>query len=402
MLIHWLSVVAALSAYHIWNLKHAIQAQLIPKNLPALFSAGGKCELIQEKEVDNRFKFCEDGLILAPGIAIFSCDLGRYEWNTVMGPMLETSRGGSLWALHYTSTTTGKPYPLELTGFPGDADMGFHPLGIDIAPGGSTGTPSRLLVINHGHHRPTVEVFSIELKSGLVTLTYEITLTHTSFVAPNAIAAISSNSFFLSHDHYFTKRMSWPFDAILPWLETFLLLPLGKVDLVSFEASPGTGVHKVQTVARNIPCANGVAVSPDGSTLAIASTARAEVLLYSKDKTAIEFVTSVRVPFGVDNLAFAGDQLLAARHPYIPELMALMKKKISRAPSYVSAITPRSASHEQPWLARIAAGANVTTAFMSGGSFLSASSGAFTDLETKTMFVVALYGSGVAKCNYAL
>ncbi|KAF8699300.1 serum paraoxonase arylesterase 2, partial [Rhizoctonia solani] len=361
--------------------------QFVPKNLPPFFNAGGSCELIREKEVDNRFKFCEDGVILAPGIAIFSCDLGRYEWNTAMGPMNETSRGGSLWALHYTSTTTEKPYPLELTSFPGDADMGFHPLGIDIALSDSAGTPSRLLVINHGRHKPTVEVFHVKLESGLVALTYETTLTHPSFVAPNAIAAVSFDSFFLSHDHYFTNRMRWPLNTILPWLETFLLLPLGKVDLISFEALPGAGVRKVQTVARNIACANGVAVSADGSTLAVASTARAEVLIYSKDKTTVKFITSIRVPFGVDNLAFAGDQLLAAGHPYAPELMALMKNKSSRAPSYVSAISPQSANQTQSWLTRILVGANLTTVFMSDGSFLSASSGASVDLEMRIMFV---------------
>ncbi|CAE6425602.1 unnamed protein product [Rhizoctonia solani] len=195
--------------------------------------------------------------------------------------------------------------------------------------------------------------------------------------------------------------MLWPFNNILPWLETFLSLPLGRVDLVFFEAL--TGVSNVRTVAPNIASANGVAVSADGSTLAIASTSRAEVLLYSKQKDDIKYVSSVRVPFAVDNLAFAGDQLLAAGHPYIPELMALLDGKSGRAPSYVTTIAPRSiesVNRKESWLARIAAGANVTTIFTSDGSFLSSSSGAFVDLETKTMFVVALYGAGVSKSMF--
>ncbi|KAJ1307875.1 hypothetical protein OPQ81_001955 [Rhizoctonia solani] len=403
MLAHWLSTIIVLLAYYVWNLKHAIQAQFVPKKLPPLFNAGGNCELIQERheEVENGFKFCEDGLIIAPGVAIFSCDPGRHEWNTVVGPMLEPGRRGSLWALHYNSTTTGKPYALELIDFPIDAD--FHPLGIDITPTDSGGTPSRLLVINHGRHNSTVEVFRIQLESNLVELAHEITLSHLSFDAPNAISAVSPTSFFLSHDHYFTNRMSWPLNTILPGLETFMSLPLGRVDLVFFGPLPATGVHKVQTVAPNIPFANGVAVSADGSTLAVASTSRAEVLFYSKNDADIKFITSVPVPFGVDNLAFAGNQLLATGHPYTPEFVALVKRKSNRAPSYVSTITPRStglADYEDSWLTRIAAGANVTTIFMSDGSFLTSSTGAFVDLETRTMFVVALYGSGVAKCNY--
>ncbi|KAH7341442.1 hypothetical protein B0J17DRAFT_646562 [Rhizoctonia solani] len=403
MLVYGLSIIVVLLAYHAWNLKHALQAQFIPKNLPPLFSAGGKCELIQERreEADNQFKFCEDGLILAPGIAIFSCDPGRHDWNTVMGPMLNPGRRGSIWALHYTTTTTEKPYSLELINFPTHAD--FHPLGIDVAHADSPGAPSRLLVVNHGRHNSTIEVFRIQIELEVVALTHEITLNDPSFVSPNAIASISQNTFFLSHDHYFTRRMSWPLNRILPLLETFLSLPLSRVDLVVFETLPGTGVRKVRTVAHNIACPNGVAVSTDGSTLAVASTSRAEVLFYSKNGADIKYITSVRVPFSADNLAFAGDQLLVAGHPYTPEFLALVKGKSNRAPSYVSAIAPRlmaSADHEESWLRRIAAGANVTTVFVSDGSFLTSSTGAFVDLETKIMFVVALYGSGVAKCNH--
>ncbi|CUA74114.1 hypothetical protein RSOLAG22IIIB_05404 [Rhizoctonia solani] len=401
MFIRWLSVIVALLAYYVWNLRHAIQAQLVRKKLPPLFSAGGKCELIQERLESNEFKFCEDGLVLAPGVAIFSCDPGRRDLNTAVGPMLEPGRRGSLWALHYTSTTTEKPYPLELINFPTNAD--FRPLGIDVTTTGSAGTPSRLLVTNRRHRNPTIEVFRIYLELNIVKLTHEITLTDPSFVSPNAIAAVSPNAFFLSHDHRFTNRMTWPLDTILPWLETFLSLPLSRVDLVFFETLPGTGVRNVRTVAPNIACANGIALSADGSTLAVASTSRAKVLFYSKCKEDIKYVSSVRVPFSVDNLAFAGDQLLAAGYPYIPDFMALADGKSSRAPSYVTAITPRlrgSTDHEESWLARITAGANVTTVFTSDGSFLTSSSGAFVDLEMKTMFVVALYGAGVSKCNH--
>ncbi|CAE6455362.1 unnamed protein product, partial [Rhizoctonia solani] len=398
MLVRSLSILVALLAWYVWSRRHAFQAQLLPKSLPPLFSADKKCELVQEKGVDNRFKFCEDGRIYAPGIAIFSCDPGRYEWNTVMGPMLNPGRRGSLWALHYNSTATEELYPLELTNFPTDAD--FHPLGIEIPPAlpsaDPNGTP-RLLAINHGRHNATIEVFSIrrDWESRLMKLEYEMTLTDPSFVAPNAIAAISPTEFLLSHDHRFTRRMTWPLNAILPVLETFLALPLGKVDLVTFD--PYTGVRKIQTVVPNVAFANGVAVSEDGSTLAIASTNHAEVLfysLYSQDKMDIKFVTSVQVPFSVDNLAFAGDKLLAAGHPYFPEFIALVKQKSDRAPSYVVEIAPQTpqkwSEHGQPqetWLARSTrpAGVSITTVFTSDGSFLSSSTGAIMDLEMKTI-----------------
>ncbi|KAH7341443.1 hypothetical protein B0J17DRAFT_646563 [Rhizoctonia solani] len=396
MLMRWVSIAVALLAWHLWNHKHAIQAQLFRKNLPSLFSADRKCELIQEK-VDNQFKFCEDGLVYAPGIAIFSCDPGRHEWNTVMVRPNDQA------------DPRGKPYRLELTNFPTDAD--FHPLGIEITPTEPTGTP-RLLVVNHKRQNSTIEVFHIQrgLEFGTVTLEYEMTLIDPSFVAPNAIAAISPNAFVLSHDHYFTRRMVWPFNMILPPLETFLALPLGKVDLITFE--PFKGVSQVQNVAHNIPFANGVAVSNDRSTLAIASTTRAEVLfysLYANGEMDIKFVSSVQIPFSVDNIAFAGDTLLAAGHPHLPEFMALVKRKSNRAPSYVVEIAPQTRKEwaddgtpRETWLAQIVGpdGASVNAAFISDGSFLSTSSGAFMDLDIGAMFVVALYGSGVAKCSH--
>ncbi|CAE6414348.1 unnamed protein product [Rhizoctonia solani] len=391
MVVRWLSIVVVLLAWYAWNLKHAIQAQLFPKDLPPLFSAGRKCELVQ----DNRFKFCEDGLVYAPGIAVFSCDPGRHEWNTVMGPMRNPDPRGSLWALHYNSTTTKEPYPLELTNFPTHAD--FHPLGIEITPADPTGM-SRLLVVNHRRENSTIEVFCIRHDQESLALEYEMTLTDRAFVAPNAIAAISPTSFILSHDHYFTRRMVWPFNMVLPALETFLALPLSQVDLVTFE--PLKGVRQVQTIVRNIPFANGVAVSKDGSTLAVASTTRAQVLFYSLfsgDKMDVKFVTLVQVPFSVDNIAFAGDRLLAAGHPYLPELMALIKQKSTRAPSHVVEIIPQAGD---TWSRSThLAGMSVNTVFTSDGSFLSSSSGAFMDLDTGTMFVVALYGAAVAKCS---
>ena len=50
-----------------WGHKHALQAQLYPKNLPPLFDNGAGCEVIRD-DLDGRFKFCEDGVVIAPGM----------------------------------------------------------------------------------------------------------------------------------------------------------------------------------------------------------------------------------------------------------------------------------------------------------------------------------------------
>lgn len=284
-----------------------------------------------------------------------------------------------------------KPYRLKLVGFPTDAD--FHPLGIEHMPRDSDGT-SRILVINHRREEPVIEVFHIQ-PGEVVTLNHEMTLRHPSFISPNSIAAISPSMFYLSQDHYFTHRLRWPLKLVLPLLETLLALPLGKVSLVLFDAE--NGVRKAQTVVPRVPFANGVAISSDGSTLALAVTNEAEVRFYSRNQTHIAYVTSVQVQFSVDNIAYAGDKLLVAGHPSLPQFMALAKMRSDKAPSYVSTIAP--SVEDGPWISRIARGGKVVDVFKSDGTFFTSSSGAFADLDTNTMFVVGLYGNGVAKCK---
>ncbi|KAB5593980.1 Arylesterase domain-containing protein [Ceratobasidium theobromae] len=301
--------------------------------------------------------------------------------------MINPDPRGSLWALHYTADSSQKPHPLQLLNFPPGAD--FHPLGIEFIP-----DAAKLLVVNHQRHNSTIEVFHLNLDD--LQLVHETTLDHPAFVAPNAMAAVSPNTFFVSQDHVFTRRMPWPFKLFLPKLETLLTLPLGKVHRVEFE--PTRGINRVDTVATGIAFANGVAISPDGSTLAVASTTRAEVLFFAINGSDVgNWVASVRIPFSVDNIAFAGDRLLVAGHPYAPAFMALVKRRSNRAPSYVSAITPAQ-NQSQSWLERIAHGADVRDLFKSDGSFLTSSSTAFADLDMQTMFVVGVYGSGAVKC----
>ncbi|KAG8749817.1 hypothetical protein FRC12_013208 [Ceratobasidium sp. 428] len=394
MLRSWKSITVGLIAYWVWTRQHALKAQLLPKDIPKLFDAGASCTMIGNKEANGQFKFCEDGTTVAPGVAIFSCDPGRLKWNTIMGPMIDPNPRGGLWAVHYDSKSTQTPYALELSGFPANAD--FHPLGIEVIP--STEKP-RVLVINHRRDRPTIEVFRIYYHEGsALMLTHEKTLHHPSIKAPNAMVAVSETAFYLSQDHTFTFRLGWPLNMFLPVLETMLALPLGRVSLVLFDTVQGVG--QVQTIASQIPFANGVAISEDGSTLAVAATTLAEVQFYSRNQTSIDFVRSIKVPFSADNIAFAGDQLLVAGHPYLPAFMALKKGKTDTSPSWVSSISPAETNSGESWISRIAHGAKVTDILKSDGSFLTSSSGAFADLEMQTMFVVGLYdGNGVAKCK---
>ncbi|QRV74992.1 arylesterase domain-containing protein [Ceratobasidium sp. AG-Ba] len=401
MLSSWKSVVVVgFVSYWVYSHQHALKAQLLSKDLPRLYDAGAECSIVKDKHANTRFKFCEDGVVVSPGISIFSCDPGRLKWNTVMGPMIDPNPRGGLWAVHYDSNSvTQGPYRLDLNYFSPNVD--FHPLGIEVTP---SAEEPRVLVINHKRDGPTIEVFRIYFSSetGMLSLEYENTLQHPSITAPNAISAVSDQAFILSQDHRFTYRLGKPLNMFLPLLETFFALPLGRVNLVEFDTVDG--IRKVHTLKSGIPFANGVALSDDSSTLAVASTNRAEVQLYAWNQNSIEYVRAIKVPFGPDNIAFAGDSLLVAGHPHLPSFMAVKKGKTHTSPSWVSSIAPavfdETGAGEDSWISRVARGARVSDILKSDGSFLTSSSGAFADMDMETMFVVGLYdGNGVAKCR---
>jgi len=65
----------------------------------------------------------------------------------------------------------------------------------------------------------------------------------------------------------------------LPLVESILALPLGWTTHVT--VSPAS--HVYTTVAPYVPFANGIAISPDGTLVAVASTTLCEIRFYARD-----------------------------------------------------------------------------------------------------------------------
>ncbi|KAF8206430.1 hypothetical protein K438DRAFT_1578153, partial [Mycena galopus ATCC 62051] len=338
-------------------------------------------------------KFCEDAAFWdihdnatnsTRHETIVSCDPGRGDWNTVMGPLRNPAPHGALWLLSAEKGVA--PQRITMKDYPPVHD--FHPLGIAISPARGD-TPSNLFVINHARQRTVIEQFTMSPASSSVA-THVRTLSSPYFVSPNSIALTSPWSFYVSNDHLMTRRLPGVLGKVLPVLETFLTLPFGWVSHISLDPAPtaDTPILAHKFVAPFINFANGISLSPSGSHLAIASSTPSEVHIYARDPVtnALTREHTVPVPFHCDNLDFdAAGTLIVSGHPHFPSLIKVKNDPATaRAPSWVVAINQ---THE------------VETLFRSDGSYFSSSATGLHDASTGTLFVNGLYETGVLVCR---
>ncbi len=322
---------------------------------------------------ESRFKFCEDlesipGLPVGEETVLISCDANRGGWNTVMGPLKNPGPRGTLFTYQYPTTPQqgrerAKANEVKLINFPDETE--FHPLGLSVfEPNHETsqmGEGRRLFVVNHRKHRSSIEVFDLFLQAEerqweahwRRSIVHPLA-THT----PNSIHALTPTSFVVttitsllvvpvhsSRTPYlcFTRRcpcLSFHLRSQSGWLrysevltrakvaaalaqvETLLGLPLGWVSYVEFdegEAEEQEEGVRVQVLAKGIPFANGLVVTPDQKTVVVASTTFPGVFIYSTTsgsgsssfkakldwRSKLTLQTKLHLPFRVDNLAFS-------------------------------------------------------------------------------------------------
>ena len=335
---------------------------------------------------------------------ILSCDPGRKAWNTVMGPLRKPEPHGGLWL--YTESDI-LPQRIVLANYPQGHD--FHPLGLDIWPS-HNGHGSYLYVVNHARQRTVIEQFLLTPSQPTVARHIR-TISSPLFLSPNSVALTSPDSFYVSNDHLITRRLPIV-GHILPLVESILGLPLGFVLHVTLSHS---AVKSIIPVALFIPFPNGLALSPNGTTLAIASTSLAQVRLYARDpatNTITRRAHTIDVPFAADNVRFADDgTLLVAGHPHFPTLTKLAANKTEHAPSWAVAIPflpdtrvelAREFDLDAPIsMNRLVAGvAGMKTVFQSDGSGFSSASTALRDDKTGALYVTGLYAEeGFVVCH---
>ncbi|KAG6816885.1 hypothetical protein H0H87_002005 [Tephrocybe sp. NHM501043] len=378
-------------------------------------------------------KYCEDATFwdhfdaqgkLVNHALIISCDANRKNWNTVMGPLNDPDPIGSLWLYEPDEklkkgkaiANPSKLKHIKLRRYPADHD--FHPLGVEVYPS-YAGNTSNVYVVNHARSRTVIEQFILSPSSPTVA-THVRTLASPYFHSANALALTSPNSFYVTNDHLFTRRL--PFVGhVLPLLETVFALPFSFVSHVTLSSptssDPPIATHKFSALF--IPFANGVAISNDGTQVAIASTSIGEVYFYKRDPKTNDltrFIEKVPVPFTPDNIRYThdGSALIVAGHPHFPTLSAVAKGKAETAPSWIISINAKQ-DEEQGQLkasfdrdAPISAlgkvppvtGREVTTLFQSDGSGFSSSSTGLKDPVTGALYITGLYAEeGVIICR---
>ncbi|KAG6330029.1 hypothetical protein ID866_9060 [Astraeus odoratus] len=280
------------------------------------------------------------------------------------------------------------------------------------------GTPSNFFVVNHARANTTIEQFVLD-PSQPTTAVHVRTLISPYFVSPNSVALTSPTSFYVSNDHLMTRRLPSPFGKILPVIESVGALPFSWLAHVTLNPD-GTLEHKF--VAFGVPFANGVAVSHDGSQVALSSTSQSEVFFYDRDQSTndLKYTRSVPVPFLPDNIMYDDDgALVVTGHPHFPSLIEVAANKTGaispswavslrpisettyikstrdfakrpydqRAPLSASSIAPAALTHE------------VETLFQSDGTVFGTSTTTLVDVRTGTLYMSGLYEEGMLICS---
>ncbi|KAG7089622.1 hypothetical protein E1B28_011288 [Marasmius oreades] len=414
------AIAVALLSLQLWKAKYGLKnAIFTTPDLPeGYYHAGNyltQCSTLKDEQ-NGLLKHCEDATFwemhddagkLTERKVILSCDAGRREWNTVMGPLKNPEPHGSLWL--YTPQTS-KTVQISLEEYPAGHD--FHPLGIEVYPSYG-GNASYLYVVNHARQKTVIEQFLVDPAKPTLAK-YLQTLSHPLFISPNSVALTSPTSFFVTNDHLFTRRLPI-LGSFVPLVETLLTLPLGFVSHVSLdgraESEQSTISHSV--VAPFISFSNGVAVSPQGSQLAVASTTVGKVYIYNITKSpspSVTHVHTIQLPFSVDNLAWTSpSEIVVAGHPHFPSLLKFIARKREYAPSWVVAIqinidgSPKATPNETKTFDIHAplslntkvppppAPYTIETLFQSDGSVFSTSTTGLHDPLTGELYISGLY-----------
>jgi WD40 repeat protein len=377
------------------------------------------CTLLQKP--DHTLDYCEDMTFwdhldadgtVAARFVIAGCDPNRKAWNTVMGPLRNPEPRAYLWLL---DTVDHSLQRIELDGYP--EGHNFHPLGMEVTPS-QDGAPSILYVVNHAREKTTIEHFIISPDAPTQAL-WQRTLSSPWFVSPNALAITNETSFYVSNDHLMTRRLPFPLAPALPMIESIAGLPLGWLAHVTVNPD-GTITHEL--AALGVAFANGVAISPDGTTLALSSTSLGQVHFYDRNTStnALKFRETVSVPFFNDNIMFDEEgALIVTGHPHFPSLIAVAANKTGvRAPSWAVSLTslsndthftksahaadrkydlraPLSVSEVVP----ASEGWEVETLFQSDGSVFGTSCTTLRDSRTGSLYMVGLYEEGLMVCK---
>jgi len=241
---------------------------------------------------------------------IYVAAYDRWKLDTAVASGAERLPQGAIYAAPLRSLAR-QPSRLPMRRLADGGERDFHPHGLTIYRDGDT---ARLHAINHAYERAdggwnrtsVIETYGITPD----TLTHRRTASANGLCRANNLTALSARNVLITRDH-------GACDGVGRWLEDVLGLDRGQVLLGTL--TPEGGI-RLNTLVDDIGFANGIAVSPDGATVAVAATREKQVRFY--DTPALirgggEALTKiVQVDGGPDNLTWSADgRLIAAVHP---------------------------------------------------------------------------------------
>jgi arylesterase / paraoxonase len=208
---------------------------------------------------------------------------------------------GAIYAYRPGSTDA----PRDLTS---DLPASFRPHGISLwlNPDKKKGALDSLFVVNHAGNEHSVEIFDIAPDR----LVPRRTVRDSSFKSPADVLAVSHDAFYVTNDSG-TDPGEWSY-----WIETVLRFPFANVVYYDGQRS--------FEVADRIAKANGIAMSPDRSTLYVAALLGGVIHVYDRDEETGVAVERTRIklrtsPDSVD--VDANGNLWIGAHPRLLTLI---------------------------------------------------------------------------------
>jgi arylesterase / paraoxonase len=198
-----------------------------------------------------------------------------------------------------------------------------HGIGLYIDDAGKR----TLAAVNHANGVHTIELFDVAEDS---ILAHRATVQDDLLISPNDVQPVGHDAFYATNDHGASSDLHKLFEDVML---------LDHANLVYFDGAA------MSVAATDLSFANGVNVSPDGSTVYVAETVDMALRIYNRDVTsgALEPVDFVALGSGLDNVDVSPDgTILIGAHPKLMDFLAHANDPLNLSPSQVVRLVPRA------------------------------------------------------------
>ncbi|MGC9954011.1 MAG: hypothetical protein ABSD21_07015 [Rhizomicrobium sp.] len=227
-----------------------------------------------------------------------------------------------LYSYAYTQPSAGL---VKLSGTPED----FHPHGISLYRGPDGGLT--LMAVNRRMDETnTVDIFSVEIENGAISLTEVGSIGGRILVSPNDVAAIDEDRFYVVNDH---TSQTW----LGRWLDDNLVLP--RTNILYFD-----GVKFIE-IANGLNFPSGAALSADGRYLYVPEAYPRTLLTFERNPFTgqLNQVSALSIPSNLDSADVAADgNIWVGSHPKALAMAKFRDDPSKPAPSEIFRVSVKN------------------------------------------------------------